>query len=108
MSDEDMVREVRRCMLDPTGPTPSIESCCTPFCRIVSSTTVTPTILAVSNRVEGEAICRELYGDRVIYLPWIMPGFPLAERWPMPFRIRRDRRSFINMVSHCVTRPTKP
>ena len=33
----------------------------------------------ISNRTDGEVICRELFGDRVIYLPWIMPGFPLAK-----------------------------
>lgn len=80
MSDEDMVREVRRCMLDPTGPTPSIETLLHAFLphRFIDHSHA-DAILAVSNRVEGEAICRELYGDRVIYLPWIMPGFPLAK-----------------------------
>ena len=80
MTDEDMVREVRRCMLDPTGPTPSIETLLHAFLphRFIDHSHA-DAILAVSNRVEGEAICRELYGDRVIYLPWIMPGFPLAK-----------------------------
>ncbi|MCH2111228.1 MAG: class II aldolase/adducin family protein, partial [Planctomycetes bacterium] len=26
MADEDMVREMRRCMFDPTGPSPSVET----------------------------------------------------------------------------------
>jgi rhamnose utilization protein RhaD (predicted bifunctional aldolase and dehydrogenase)/NAD(P)-dependent dehydrogenase (short-subunit alcohol dehydrogenase family) len=80
MTDEDMVREVRRCMLDPTGPTPSIETLLHAFLpqRFIDHSHA-DAILAVSNRADGQSICRELFGDRVVSLPWIMPGFPLAK-----------------------------
>ncbi len=59
MTDEDMVREVRRCMLDPTGPTPSIETLLHAFLpqRFIDHSHA-DAILAVSNRVDGESICR--------------------------------------------------
>ena len=80
MTDEEMVREVKRCMLDGSGPTPSIETLLhafLPYAFIDHSHA--NAILAISNRDNGEELCRELYADRVVYLPWIMPGFPLAK-----------------------------
>jgi len=80
MTDEDMVREVKRCMLDGSGPTPSIETLLHAFLpHAFIDHSHANAILAISNRDNGEELCRELYGDRVIYLPWIMPGFPLAK-----------------------------
>ncbi len=80
MSDEEMVREVKRCMLDGSGPTPSIETLLHAFLpQAFIDHSHANAILAISNRDNGEDLCRELYGDRVIYLPWIMPGFPLAK-----------------------------
>lgn len=78
--DNDMVDQVRRCMLEPSGPTPSIETLLHAFLphRFIDHSHA-DAILAISNRPDGEAICRQLYGDRVFTLPWIMPGFPLAK-----------------------------
>ena len=36
-------------------------------------------MVRVTNRVEGEARIRELFGDEVIVLPYVMPGFDLAK-----------------------------
>lgn len=80
MCDEDMVREVRATMLDTAACTPSIEALLhafLPHTFILHSHA--DAILAVSNRERGESICRELYGDRVVHIPYIMPGFPLAK-----------------------------
>lgn len=80
MDDETMVREVRRTMLDPSGPTPSVETLLHAFLphRFVDHSHA-DAIIALSNRQDGEALCRKVYGDRVVSLPWIMPGFPLAK-----------------------------
>ncbi|MGB0953459.1 MAG: bifunctional aldolase/short-chain dehydrogenase [Planctomycetota bacterium] len=80
MTDEEMVREVRRCLLDPQAPTPSVETLLHAFLphRFIDHSHA-DAILALSNRENGEALCREVYGDRVAYLPFIMPGFPLAK-----------------------------
>ena len=80
MDDETMVREVRRTMLDPTGPTPSVETLLHAFLphRFVDHSHA-DAIIALSNRPNGDALCKEVFGDRVVYLPWIFPGFPLSK-----------------------------
>ena len=80
MDDETMVREVRRTMLDPTGPTPSVETLLHAFLphRFVDHSHA-DAIIALSNRPDGDALCKEVFGDRVVYLPWIFPGFPLSK-----------------------------
>ncbi|MBO47202.1 MAG: bifunctional aldolase/short-chain dehydrogenase [Planctomycetes bacterium] len=79
MTDEVMVREVRRCMLDPSGPTPSVETLLHAFLphRFIDHSHA-DAILAVSNRANGVELCQEVFGNRVAYLPYVMPGFPLA------------------------------
>ncbi len=37
-------------------------------------------MLAVSDQPDGAAICAELYGARMGYVPYIMPGFALAKK----------------------------
>jgi rhamnulose-1-phosphate aldolase/alcohol dehydrogenase len=80
LSDEDMVREVRRCLLDPLAPTPSVETLLHAFLphRFIDHSHA-DAVLALSDCAEGERLCREVYGDRVAYLPFVMPGFPLAK-----------------------------
>ena len=80
MDDETMVREVRRTMLDPSGPTPSVETLLHAFLphRFVDHSHA-DAIIALSNRPDGDALCKGVFGDRVVYLPWIFPGFPLAK-----------------------------
>jgi len=33
----------------------------------------------LGNRPDGEKLCREVYGDRVAVLPYVMPGFSLSK-----------------------------
>jgi len=79
MTDEVMVREVRRCMLDPSGPSPSVETLLHAFLphRFIDHSHA-DAILAVSNRANGVELCQEVFGNRVAYLHYVMPGFPLA------------------------------
>ena len=80
LSDEEMVRCVQRCMIDPSGPSPSIETLVHAFLpHVFIDHSHADAILAISNRVNGEALCQEIFGDRVVALPFIMPGFPLSK-----------------------------
>src|SRR5262249_36734905 len=36
-------------------------------------------VLALTDQPEGEAYCRELYGTRLAFVPYVMPGFGLAQ-----------------------------
>jgi len=80
MTDEEMVREVRRCLLDPSAPNPSVETLLHAFLphRFIDHSHA-DAILAISNCKDGEQICHSIFGERVAYLPFIMPGFPLAK-----------------------------
>ena len=83
LADADMVREQRAALLDPAAPDPSIEAilhALVPL-RFVDHTHA-DAVVTLSNTPDGEARLRELYGARVLVLPYVMPGFVLArEVW---------------------------
>jgi rhamnose utilization protein RhaD (predicted bifunctional aldolase and dehydrogenase)/NAD(P)-dependent dehydrogenase (short-subunit alcohol dehydrogenase family) len=81
LSDGDMVRAQRAAMTDPSAPTPSVEAI---LHAIIPFTFVDHThadaVVTVSNTPGGEAKIREIYGDRVLIVPYVMPGFVLARK----------------------------
>jgi rhamnose utilization protein RhaD (predicted bifunctional aldolase and dehydrogenase)/NAD(P)-dependent dehydrogenase (short-subunit alcohol dehydrogenase family) len=81
LSDSDMVTQMRAGMTDPNAPDGSVEAilhAVLPFTFV--DHTHANAILALSNNDHGEARVQEIYGDRVIVVPYIMPGFILAKR----------------------------
>ena len=80
LCDEDMVN-VQRCnLLDNTSPTPSVETLLHAYLphRYVDHTHATA-MLALANLPNVEQACREIFGNRVALVPYIMPGFALAK-----------------------------
>lgn len=87
LSDTRMVQELRAAMTDPSAPAPSVETilhAILPFPFV--DHTHADALLAITNTADGEQRVREMYGDRVVVLPYVMPGFDLAraaaERFP--------------------------
>jgi rhamnose utilization protein RhaD (predicted bifunctional aldolase and dehydrogenase)/NAD(P)-dependent dehydrogenase (short-subunit alcohol dehydrogenase family) len=81
LSDPDMVNELVTHMVRAAAPAPSIETIlhgCLPF-KFVDHTHA-DAVLAITNTPGGEARIREAYGDAVIIIPYLMPGFDLAQR----------------------------
>ena len=81
LSDADMVRAQRAAMLDPGAPNPSVEAilhALIPF-RFVDHTHA-DAVVTLTNTPGGEARIRELYGDRLLVVPYVMPGFVLAKK----------------------------
>lgn len=79
LSDEDMVNAVRQNLLDSLAPTPSIETLLHAYLphKFVDHThAVSSTVLA--NQPDGEARCAAVFGGRVAWVPYVMPGFELA------------------------------
>ena len=79
LSDPQMVNELSTHMLRSTAPAPSIETIlhgCLPY-RFVDHTHA-DAVLALSNTASGEQRIREIYGDRCVVIPYLMPGFDLA------------------------------
>lgn len=80
LSDTDMVKAQRAAMLDPNAPTPSVEAilhAIIPFAWV--DHTHADAVVAISNTADGERRIREIYGNRVLVVPYVMPGFILAQ-----------------------------
>ncbi len=75
-----MVRLQRANLIDPAAPNPSVEALLHAFIphKFVDHTHSTA-VLALTDQPDGEALCREVYGARVGYVPYVMPGFGLAK-----------------------------
>ena len=80
LSDPQMVNEMATHLLRASAPAPSVETilhACLPF-KYVDHTHA-DAVLAVSDTADGEARIREIYGDSVVVIPYLMPGFDLAQ-----------------------------
>jgi len=81
LSDSDMVKNQRMAMTDPSAPNPSVEAilhAIIPF-KFVDHTHA-DTVVAMTNTPEGENHVRDVYGDRILIVPYVMPGFVLARK----------------------------
>lgn len=81
MSDEDMVLQQRAAMTNPNAPAASIEAilhAILPF-KFVDHSHANA-ISALTCAKDGEARTKELFGKRVLVLPYVMPGFVLAKQ----------------------------
>ncbi len=86
LSDPQMVNELRTHMTDAAAPTPSVEAilhAVLPY-RYVDHTHA-DAVVAVSNTPHGARYIREIYGDSVVIVPYIMPGFDLARHCAAQF-----------------------
>jgi len=81
LSDADMVNFQRVNLLDASAPNPSVETLLHAFLphKFIDHTHSTA-VLALTDQPEGEAIVRHVFGARLAYVPYIMPGFALAKR----------------------------
>jgi len=79
LSDLDMVNELRAHMTLASAPTPSVEAilhATLPF-KYVDHTHA-DAIVTITNTAKGLERIKEIYGDDVVIIPYIMPGFDLA------------------------------
>jgi len=81
LADTDMVRHQRAAMMDPSAPNPSVEAilhAIIPLKYVDHSHA--DAVITITNSGDGEARIREIYGDRVLIVPYVMPGFLLARK----------------------------
>ncbi|MBN9578848.1 MAG: bifunctional aldolase/short-chain dehydrogenase, partial [Alphaproteobacteria bacterium] len=80
LADADMVNYQRINLLDSGAPNPSVETLLHAFLphKFIDHTHSTA-VLALTDQPDGEAIVRDLYGARVAYVPYTIPGFALAK-----------------------------
>jgi len=81
LSDEEMVNAQRINLLDASAPNPSVETLLHAFLphKYVDHTHANA-VLTLTDQANGDDLCREVYGDRMGYVPYIMPGFALAKK----------------------------
>jgi len=79
LSDPQMAAELRKSMTDVGAPAPSVEAILHAIlpARFVDHTHA-DAILTMTNSPDGERRVRDLFGDRLVYVPYVMPGFKLA------------------------------
>jgi rhamnose utilization protein RhaD (predicted bifunctional aldolase and dehydrogenase)/NAD(P)-dependent dehydrogenase (short-subunit alcohol dehydrogenase family) len=91
LSDEDMVNYQRINLLDSSAPNPSVETLLHAFLphKYVDHTHSTA-VLALTDQPDGESLARDVFGDRVAYVPYTIPGFALAKSVADVFDRNRD------------------
>ncbi|MDE2231286.1 MAG: bifunctional aldolase/short-chain dehydrogenase [Candidatus Omnitrophica bacterium] len=81
LSDTDMVRGQRAAMLDPYAPNPSVEAilhAIIPYKYVDHSHA--DAVVTITNTPDGKRRIQEIYGTRVLIVPYVMPGFVLARK----------------------------
>jgi len=79
LSDPDMVSLLRASLIDADAPNPSVEALLHAFLpfAFVDHTHATA-ILALADQPDMREAVRRIYGDRLAYVPYVMPGFDLS------------------------------
>ena len=91
LSDEDMVALQRANLINPAAPNPSVETLLHAFLphKFVDHTHSTA-ILSVVDQDNSRALCDRIFGKRLGFVPYIMPGFDLASRGRRGLRAGHD------------------
>lgn len=102
LSDPQMVNELKSHMTIASAPTPSVEAilhAILPY-RYVDHTHA-DAIVTITNTANGEARIREIFGDTVVIIPYVMPGFDLARVCAGEFaRQRNDNTVGMVLMNH--------
>ncbi|MCH7936539.1 MAG: bifunctional aldolase/short-chain dehydrogenase [Proteobacteria bacterium] len=81
LTDEDMVNAQRVNLLDSTAPNPSVETLLHAFLphKFIDHTHANA-VLSLTDQKDGEKLCRRVFGNKMGYVPYIMPGFDLSRK----------------------------
>lgn len=91
MTDDAMVAALECCLLDPKAPRPSVETLLHAFVpEAAIDHTHADAILALANTRQGESLVRRVLGDRLLWIPYLQPGFALSRRVAEAYRRRPD------------------
>ncbi|MGO4102735.1 bifunctional aldolase/short-chain dehydrogenase [Leifsonia sp. YAF41] len=102
LTDTQMMNELRQASMDSAAPDPSVEALLHALlpARVVLHSHA-DALVALMNQPEGQSAVEELYGDRVIVVPYVMPGFDLArlaaDLWP---RLSTSRTEGMVLLNH--------
>ena len=80
LSDPQMVNELKTQLTNSSAPSPSVETilhAALPFKYV--DHTHSDSVVTITNTSNGEKRIREIYGESVVIIPYVMPGFDLAK-----------------------------
>ncbi|MBD2318797.1 bifunctional aldolase/short-chain dehydrogenase [Phormidium tenue] len=98
LSDSQMVNELKTQMTKASAPAPSVETilhASLPY-KFVDHTHA-DAVISVTNTTNGWERIQEIYGDDVVIIPYVMPGFDLARVCAEKFATEKSDRT-IGMV----------
>jgi len=98
LSDPEMVNQLVTHMLNASAPAPSVETILHGLMpqKFVDHTHA-DAVLSVSNTRDGDKRIREVYGNRCVVIPYLMPGFDLAQYCAREFK-RQGTPETVGMV----------
>ncbi|HZT63787.1 MAG TPA: bifunctional aldolase/short-chain dehydrogenase, partial [Burkholderiales bacterium] len=98
LSDPEMVNQLVTHMLKASAPAPSIETILHGLMpqKFVDHTHA-DAVLSVTNTRDGEQRVREIYGKRCVVIPYLIPGFDLAQFCAKEF-MRQGNAATVGMV----------
>lgn len=102
LSDADMAAQLRLACLGADAPAPSVEAILHAIlpARYVDHTHA-DAVLTITNTPNGRQRIEELYGDQVVVVDYVMPGFALARRCAIEFpRQRTDATIGMVLLHH--------
>jgi rhamnose utilization protein RhaD (predicted bifunctional aldolase and dehydrogenase)/NAD(P)-dependent dehydrogenase (short-subunit alcohol dehydrogenase family) len=81
IGDEELVGIERANLIDARAPNPSVEVMLHAFLphKFIDHTHATA-VLSVVDQPRGEQICAQLFGERMAFVPYLLPGFGLAKK----------------------------
>src|SRR5690349_20406790 len=81
IEDDALLAIARANLVEPRAPNPSVEMMLHAFLphKFVDHTHATA-VLSVIDQPRGEKICAEVFGERLAFVPYVMPGFGLAKK----------------------------
>lgn len=102
LSDPEMVNQLVTHQTRSSAPVPSVEAilhAILPY-RYVDHTHA-DAIISITNTPNGEARIREIYGDDVVIIPYVMPGFDLAKDCAKRFAEKAGKKTVgIVLLNH--------
>ena len=81
IGDEELVAVERANLIDPAAPNPSVEMMLHALLphKFIDHTHATA-VLSLIDQPDGEKKCAEVFGGRLAFVPYLMPGFGLAKK----------------------------
>src|SRR5271169_457984 len=81
LSDAEMAKAQRAYLIDPQAPSPSVEMLLHAFmpAKFIDHTHATA-VLSLIDQPNAAGLCAEVFGGRLGFVPYLMPGFGLARK----------------------------